>query len=62
MRKEEERLEEERALELQDYENVLTSQFEDELKRKQQKLSIVRENEERELELTRLRIDQTQQE
>lgn len=59
MRKEEERLEEERALELQDYENVLTAQFEDELKRKQQKLSIVRENEERELELTRLRIDQT---
>ena len=32
------------------------------MKRKQQKMTILRENEERELELTKLRIDQTHQE
>ena len=41
---------------------MLTDQFENEMKRKQQKMNITRESEERELELTKLRIDQSHQE
>ena len=62
VRREEDRLDEERQHELRDYENALVEQYEAELKRKQQKMSILRENEERELELTKLRIDQNHQE
>lgn len=57
VRKEEDRLDEERAIELQEFENALVEQYEAELKRKQQKMSLLRENEERELELAKLRID-----
>ena len=62
IRKEEDRLDEEGKLELRDYENALVEQFDAELKRKQQKMNLLRENEERELELTKLRIDQGHQE
>ena len=62
VRKEEDRLDEELDLELRDYENALVEQYEAELKRKQQKMNMLRENEERELELTQLRIDQSLQE
>ena len=58
MRKEEDRLEQERQLELREYEAALTQQMEADLKRKEQKMTLLRENEERELELTKLRIDQ----
>ena len=58
IRKEEDRLDEERQIELQEYENVLVEQYEAELKRKSQKITLLRENEERELELAKLRIDQ----
>lgn len=61
IRKEEDRLEQERKVELQEYERALTEQFEAEFKRKQQKISLTRENEERELELTKLRIEQQNQ-
>ena len=62
LRKEEDRLDEERQIELREYENALVEQYEAELKRKQQKMTLLRENEERELELAKLRIDQNNQE
>ena len=40
----------------------MVEQYEAELKRKQQKITLLRENEERELELAKLRIDQNHQE
>jgi hypothetical protein len=62
IRKEEDRLDEERQIELQEYENALVEQYDAELKRKSQKITLLRENEERELELAKLRIDQSHQE
>lgn len=61
VRKEEDRLEQERKIELQEYERTLTEQFEAEFRRKQQKVALTRENEERELELTKLKIEQQNQ-
>lgn len=58
VRREEDRLEQERKQELADYERTLTEQFEAEFKRKQQKMTLQRENEERDLELTKLKIEQ----
>lgn len=58
VRKEEDRLEQERRLELQEYERNLTEQFEADFRRKQQKVALTNENEERELELTKLKIEQ----
>ena len=57
VRKEEDRLDEERQIELQEYETALVEQYEAEIKRKSQKMTLLRENEERELELAKLRID-----
>jgi len=62
LRKEEDRLDEERQIELNEYENALVEQYEAELKRKQQEVKLHVENEEREIELAKLRIDQTHQE
>ncbi len=59
LRKEEDRLDEERQIELNEYENALVEQYEAELKRKQQEVKLHIENEEREIELAKLRIDQT---
>lgn len=61
MRREEDRLEQQRRAELTEYERNLTEQFEADLKRKQQKVALARENEERELELTKLKIEQQNQ-
>lgn len=55
------RLEKKRARELKDYEQVLQDQHEAELKRRQQKLQLSRESEDKELELVKLRIDQMYQ-
>lgn len=54
---EEEKLEKKRARELKDYEQLLQEQYEADLKRKQQKLLLARENEERELEMVKLKVD-----
>ncbi len=62
LRKEEDRLDEGRQIELNEYENALFEQYEAELKRKQQEVKLHIENEEREIELAKLRIDQTHQE
>ena len=58
---EEEKLEKKRVRELREYEKVLEEQYEAELKRKQAKLQLARENEERELDLVKLRLDQMYQ-
>ena len=61
MTNEEDKLDKKRSKELKEYENVLQDQFDADLKRKQQKLQLSRENEDRELELVKLRVDQMYQ-
>ncbi|CDW77582.1 ww domain containing protein [Stylonychia lemnae] len=61
LQQEEEKWEKKRQRELKDYEQILIDQHEQDLKRKQQKLQLSKENEERELELIKLRIDQMYQ-
>ena len=55
---EDEKLEKKRQRELKEYEQLLTEQYEQDFKRKQQKMQLQRDNEERELELLKLKIDQ----
>jgi hypothetical protein len=57
LKEEEDRLEKSRQNELIDYEETLTKQYEAELRRKQQSLALAKEQEEKELELMKLRID-----
>lgn len=46
-----------RQAELEEYEETLNKQFEAELRRKQMQISMVREQEEKDLEISKLRID-----
>lgn len=55
---EEDKLDKKRQREIKEYEQMITDQYEAELKRKQQKIEVARDTEERELELVKLRIDQ----
>ena len=54
---EEDKLDKKRQREIKEYEQMITDQYEAELKRKQQKIEVARDTEERELELVKLRID-----
>jgi hypothetical protein len=54
---EEEKAEKKRQREIKEYESMLSDQYEAELKRKQQKMELAKDTEERELELVKLRID-----
>jgi len=54
---EEEKAEKKRQREIKEYESMLNDQYEAELKRKQQKMELAKDTEERELELVKLRID-----
>lgn len=58
IQEEEQRLERARQAELDEYEETINKQFEAELRRKQQQISITKDQEEKELEIVKLRIDQ----